>query len=396
MASPVDTSVKHFYNTMQGAPVLAGQAGSLIALLDACLVTGWGLKAVDTAVISNGVCRLNFASGKSGAEIDAVILVAGATPADLNGEQKVTAVAAGWVEFKTALPDGSVTGSVNFKMAAAGWTKPFSGINLAVYQSPNAQSTKMFVRVDDTGTMTARLRGYETMTDVNTGGGMFPLDAQIPGGQWFNKSSVANVNPVKWRVIANDRSVMVNTTGYCASAPLCETGRTVFMGDIQAGRPGGDPYAFILGGGTSGSYSDNSGVCDGPADFQHYTPRSYTALGTAIVVSVRAEIGGTAGSGVDTTFGVFPNVVDGGLRLSRRIVMQSSASTGPQRGVIPGIYSIPQSEVGLTFASLAKIPGRDSLQGRNLMTLGIGASSTNYPSASLGISCVDITGPWSY
>ena len=55
MASPVDTSVKHAYSSMTGAPVIGGTAGSLIGALDAFLVNGWGAKAVDSAAISNGM-----------------------------------------------------------------------------------------------------------------------------------------------------------------------------------------------------------------------------------------------------------------------------------------------------------------------------------------------------
>ena len=37
------TSVKYFHSELPGAPVLSGTAGSRIAVLDACLVNGWGL-----------------------------------------------------------------------------------------------------------------------------------------------------------------------------------------------------------------------------------------------------------------------------------------------------------------------------------------------------------------
>ena len=117
MASVVDTSVKHAYSKMTGASAISATEGALLGALRAFLVTGWGLKAVDSAAISNGVCRLNFASGKSAAELHSVILLAGASPASLNGEQRITAVASGWVEFKTDLPDGPVTGAINFMMA---------------------------------------------------------------------------------------------------------------------------------------------------------------------------------------------------------------------------------------------------------------------------------------
>ena len=392
MTSPVDTSVKHFYSAMAGAPVLNGVAGSLIATLDACLVTGWGLKAVDSATVAGGVCRLNFASGKSAAEVDAVILVAGAAPAGLNGEQKVTAISSSWVEFKTALPDGAVTGSVSFKMAPAGWTKAFEGVNLAAYQSPNAQSTKMFVRVADTGTDRARLRGYETMSDISTGAGMFPLDSQISGGGYMNKSSNTGSTPVKWRIVANDRSLFINIVGASSNEQSMESGRTVFIGDFQAYRPGGDPYAFTMGCASSGYHNDGTGTCDQYAGAEQFAPRSYSGFGSAIGMNSRAEMGGDATSGTDAQFGGFPSVVDGGLRLSRRLMKEGSTP----RGVIPGLYTVPQANVGLYIAPLTKVAGVDWLVGRNLLAMGCGASSYSYPSSSLGISFVDITGPWEY
>lgn len=38
-----DTSVKYLHSAMPGAPVLSGTAGSLISVLDACLVNGLSL-----------------------------------------------------------------------------------------------------------------------------------------------------------------------------------------------------------------------------------------------------------------------------------------------------------------------------------------------------------------
>lgn len=181
MASPVDTSVKHFYSAMAASPALSGTAGALLSTLDACLVTGFGTKAADSAVITGGVCRLSFASGVSAAKQEAVILVTGATPAALNGEQKVTAVANGWVEFKTALPDGAVTGSITFKVAPLGWEKVFSKTNVTVYRPTDPASTRPFIRVDDSNAAFARVQMYESMTDVDTGSGVTPALA----GGWF-------------------------------------------------------------------------------------------------------------------------------------------------------------------------------------------------------------------
>ena len=192
MASIVDTSVKHAYSSMTGAPVISGTAGTLIAALDAFLVTGWGAKTVDSATISGGVCRLNFASGKSSAEAEAVIVVSGATPAGLNGEQKVTAVSNTWVEFKTNLPDGAVTGSLSLKMAPLGWEKVFTGTNKAVYRPTDPASTRTYYRVDDTNAIFARLQMYESMTDVDNGIAAAPLT--VAGGYyWYKRNEVSAI-----------------------------------------------------------------------------------------------------------------------------------------------------------------------------------------------------------
>ncbi|EPD32955.1 hypothetical protein HMPREF9701_06413, partial [Delftia acidovorans CCUG 274B] len=55
MASPVDTSVKHFLSSMTGAPVLSGTVGSMIALLDALLVTGFDTKTLTSLTVVGGV-----------------------------------------------------------------------------------------------------------------------------------------------------------------------------------------------------------------------------------------------------------------------------------------------------------------------------------------------------
>ena len=48
---PTDTTVKFYNSSMPGAPVLSGSAGAMLAVLQACLVDGWGAAAVDLSLI---------------------------------------------------------------------------------------------------------------------------------------------------------------------------------------------------------------------------------------------------------------------------------------------------------------------------------------------------------
>lgn len=394
MASPVDTSVKHFHFEMAGSPVLNGQAGTAIGLLNACLITGFGLQSATSLAVAGGVATLTFATTHA-ATAESVVLVAGATGAwaDLNGEQKVTALGPNQVKFATALPDGTATGPVTAKMAPAGWLSPFTDTNIAVYQSAAAESTKMYMRIDDTGTTAFRLRGYEAMTGVSTGSGLFPVDAQISGGGWCNKSDGANAAPVKWVLVADARGGYLNIVGTSSGNSSFESGRTIFFGDFRPYRTGGDPYAFALGCGSSASAQDPTGVCDHEPGTSQYTPRPYHGLGTAFGQSSRAESGSAALSGRDATFGKFPSEVDGGLMLSRRFL---GGASGAVRGTFPGLYTVPQSEVGLSFAPRTLQSGAGPLAGRKLIAVGGngGANPVAYPSTSLGISFIDVTGPW--
>ena len=104
MTSLVDTSVKFFSSTQAGAPVLNGTAGALKALLDACLVDGFGLKSVVSLVVASGVATITVTGGH-GFLPDGVMLVAGAATAALNGEQKVTAIGTNTASFATAVAD---------------------------------------------------------------------------------------------------------------------------------------------------------------------------------------------------------------------------------------------------------------------------------------------------
>ena len=70
----------------------------------------------------------------------------------------------------------------------AGWTKTV-GTNVAAYKQGTGGSG-MSLRVDNSVSAVgyARVVGYESMTDVNTGSNAFPLESQITGGAYLTLS----------------------------------------------------------------------------------------------------------------------------------------------------------------------------------------------------------------
>ncbi len=397
MTSVVDTSVKHFHSGMVGAPVLNGVAGSLAALLDACLITGFDLKSATSLVVDAGVATLSFA-GQHSATVDSVVLVEGSSVAALNGEQKVTDIGSGVVKFATAAPDGTATGTITIKMAPAGWTQPFVGTNLATYKSADPASKGMILRVDDTATTQARVVGYEKMTDINTGAGPFPTDLQMPGGGYWGKSGGANINPVQWDIQGDGLKFHLTICAYTGSGSIYtayQSGVVLSFGDDISTRPGGDPYACSLNYSPSTSFGDPS-LTFISTNLYTAMPRSYSGLGGSALYYPRPYVGAiSSASGCDSTLGAFPSVVDGGLRLSR-MFFKSNAFTNP-RSDIPGLFYAPMSAVYDTFKNRDIVPGTGALTGRKLLALATtNVTNTGSPSTSTntGVSFVDITGPW--
>lgn len=392
MAYPVDTSVKHAYSKMTGASAISATAGALLGALRAFLVTGWGLKAVDSAVISNGVCRLNFASGKSAAELHSVILLAGASPASLNGEQRITAVASGWVEFKTDLPDGSVTGAINFKMAPLGFEEAFPGTTTkAVFRSKDVSGTRAFFRVDDSNPTAARVQMYESMTDIDTGLAVSPRT--VAGGYYWTKAPVAASTPRNWLLIGDSRGFYFVNTPYNDSsitAVTCGGYGLVsrYFGDIKSHRSG-DAWCGFLSGVSVDTWDSIQGcIFQDDSSAGSSLQRASTGLGAGQQTSRNVLSGGI--SGHQGPFGAFPARANNGLHLSEIPISDADWSSGP-RGVMPGAYHCLQSGVASALGfDVLFTDGQGEFLGKQLLTISIGSPA----SVNNGLAFFDATGPW--
>lgn len=395
MASTVDTTVKHYRSDMPGAPVLNGVPGSKISQLDACLVTGYGLKAATSLVVASGIATLTFAGGASAAWPDAVILVAGASNAALNGEQKVLSANTATVTFATAEADGTDAGTVTFKIAPAGWEKVYSKTNVAAYRSLSPESTKMFLRVDDTNAQFVRVIGYETMSDIDTGAGPFPSSAMIAGGGYWAKSDATSAAAVAW-ILASDGRFFIDSV-----APGSHRGmayQNCFMrgfGDFIPQNPAGDAYLCGLNHSqltTVGSMYE--GLLDGGGSVPRIAmARGYTGMGSAQLVARKSYTGvDSASSGRDAALGDFPSPVDGSLILAGQYVSDTLAP----RGDIPGVRYCPQAKVwdALKMFDALAHGGRKYIVSSSSSGGGGGNSNANSISANTGASFIDITGPW--
>lgn len=386
------TKTKFYSSLMSSAPSLSNAAGSLINVLDAVLVNGFGTANVQSLVVAAGVATVTWAAPHTYVT-DSVALFAGATPGGLNGEKRVTVTGANTVTFPAAgIPDGAATGAITSKVAALGWTKLYTGANLAVYKPTAPEATGCVLRVDDTGTTVARVRGYEAMSDVNTGTGLFPtLGQQAAPGLWWAKANTATAR--QWRIIGDDRGFYF--------APKCsdtsEFTGVHYFGDLISLR-GSDPYACVLeahSGDRSSTSSTNEDLsCNDNSLTQPgcYVARLYSGLGGAVqgftafpsIVSTATLFSGS------TSWPLYPSPVDNGLHVSQLMCLHSAAlNTGP-RGFFPGCYGSMQ-QASASMSTDDNVDGVAAMAGKRLKAVRIGATA---PGAGSAVLFFDVLNDW--
>lgn len=387
MASIVNTSTKFFTDTMTGAPALNNGAGSLVALLDAVLVTGFGIKSATSLVIAGGIATLAFAAPASAAAPECVIAISGITGtyAALNGEQKVKTVSGTTVTFATNLADGTAAGTITFKIAPLGWEKVYAGTNKAVYRPLDPACTRPYLRVLDTAAAPAsayhaRVLMYESMTDVDTGTNQAPPTASAagPGGYWW-KTNYNTAAVQAWTIVGDGRAFY-----FCPCTHFSGSGTTQaavhFFGDIKAYKSG-DAYCAALVtalGEVSSSppygpnYSSNSaGVYAG------HVMRAPNGLGVARVLGWFG-LGGSSGGysgGDNNALGSYPNPANNGLLMSDIVVGQTPLSTFGPRGTFPGAIYVPQSGANnAQFPRGTLLDGTGAYAGSKLFAVSCGGT----------------------
>ncbi len=392
----ISTAVKWAVSSMTGAPTLNGTAGSLIAVLDAFLVNGFGTKAVDSAQVTDGICRIAI-TGASAALDHSVIQLAGITGggATLNGLQRVKTATASYVEFACDLPDGPLTGTITFKIAPLGWVKVFSKTNVAVYRSADVRGTGCFLRVDDTGALVARVHGYEQMSSVDDGVGMFPVPAQLAGGGFWPKSNTAGGATRNWCISGDARGFKLHVSTNSASG---NSGSVYSFGDEQSLRSS-DPYACMLhcalsdtsaSATVSASTSGLEYIQATPAD-GCFMPRSYLTIGSSIAVKhgVNAawQTNGAAGAVSTHLSTQYPNGPGNALLLRQKALVEPS---GHWRANVRGLF-FPLQACHSSFNHLDVVDGEGDAVGKKLLALKCGSPAG---ASSQGVVFVAITGEW--
>ncbi len=387
-----------FDSSQVGAPVLSGSAGALRAVIKACLVDGFGAGPVASITVAAGVATVAF-SGSHPYRVGSVIQIAGATPSALNGNKRTSTVVGSSITFPApGVPDGAATGTITAKMAPAGWVELFPGAlaNVLAVKPSAAEASGSVLRLDDAGTTTARVVGYEFLSAISTGDGAFPIEAQLPGGLYWPKSGTANTVARPWWLFADGRSFLIWTA---PNAAYPSHGTLFGFGDLASDKSG-DAYCAAIFGGDAGVWSSGTANpgCIGYANFNvsgslAYVARMHTGMGGAQVIKKGAAYNTSSAYSGIASYGSayaipYPNGADNSLRLA---AVDIFVGTYGIRGRVPGVFHTPQA-VGEGFSTGGIVDGHGDYAGRMFVALRVGP--TNSPLSSAGTVFVDTTGPW--
>ncbi len=393
--------VLDFDSSETGAPVLNNAPGSMIGVLDACLVTGFNSRAITGLVVAAGVATATCAGHGYSSGFSKDVEVAGAIPAGLNGRKQLTFVDTNTFKFlATGVSDQTATGTITAKRAALGWTKLFAGTNKAIYKRTDLTATTIMLRVVDTSVaaasaISARWTAIETATDVDTFSGLCPTSAQLQDGYFVSKGQ--NSTTAKQWTLVGSSLLFFLTTGSssfgllpnsdqeaCSSMLYC-------FGDFTSYKPG-DAYNCIVsgeildanGGGTSHGTrplgSDQSSVSVGFLGIQ--CARGYSQFAGAVTLGVFGAGGQRSGSSGQF---VFPSPIDSGYLISPKTILTEAVPGGfAARGVMPGFVHI----LGVRPIRYREVvDGIVDLSNRKILGL------QPYAAGSARVA-IDLSGPW--
>jgi hypothetical protein len=391
----MSNAVRYYHWQMPGAPTLNRVAGSLIDVLDACLINGFNTRSVSSLVISSNVATVTTTVAH-GYEVDTVVRVSGASPSALNNDHRVLTVPTSttFTFDVTGLANQTATGTISTILAPAGWSKPFNATNIGVYRSQNVTSTQFYLRVDDSGVALtdARVVGYESMTDVNTGVDPFPTNAQVSGGAYWPKANSGTASDARaWAIVADDRMFYYWCHTITSTSVQGRAGVVQGFGDFTSVNSA-DAFACALAGFTSaqGDIVSLNAPYSTPLVDATWVARPHTGFAGATGLRP-SPIAPSVSSRSGSDGFVFPNPADNGLLLSPVSCVQPSPNL-VLRGTYRGLRWMPHSIPDTNFYTLTKIVGTGPLLGKKFMTFK--DSSPASSSSTSTVIALDILGPW--
>lgn len=350
-----------YRSTDANAPVLFGGGGSLITLLDACLVNGYGSAFAtgtlthdtvapadgDTVTIGSQTYTFKTAIGSTPNNV----LIGGTNLATLQNLQQaingngtvgttyptgtlpspeawcptvaypvmtITARKGGTAGNSIALARASAGtphfavsgatltgGSGTDSKASLGWTKPIVGTNWQWVAYKEPAGCGFYLQLDDSGPGTGGARdgrgnGYETLAAFASGTGPFPTSAQAANGVAIRKSTSLDTVARAWTLIGDDRTFYLFTY----SGDTAGNAHGFSFGDVYSLLTGEAYKCLIMGGTTESASAVTTSIFGQLGQFSavtsmtgHWLPRNFAGVGGSTAFVKMGDYGASGGAG---------------------------------------------------------------------------------------------------
>lgn len=257
---------------------------------------------------------------------------------------------------------------------AAGWATTYTGTSKGVFTQGGGNGFKLRVLDDGSATAGAReaiVRGYESMSDVDTGTGInstgFPAGVNL----FWRKSDTADSTQRQWMAWADNKTLIL-FMAYKGTT----VAELVVFGDIYSFKSGDAYHTVLIGRATSATLDASTNSVGsqvgntGSAIAGHFIARNYLQSGGSATI-VKTDNPHTVSGGVSDIYmgnsGVsagFPNPADGRALLTRLYVHEpGSLPANSVRGFMRGLWGIMHSGGGIPMSY--SFSGTGSLAGRS-------------------------------
>ena len=232
---------------------------------------------------------------------------------------------------------GSLRAVLDYCLAAAGWTKVYTGTNLSTYRAP--AGNRFYLALDDTAATRARVRAFESVAAAGVAVtaaslGPMPSDTQAAGGGYLYKSADTSTAR-SWLFVGSDTSfhLMWNTNATTYNA--------MFFGDFISLKAG-DAYNVALfcdigSAGTGLLYPACVASVSAVDQTGHYAARNHVGIGGSAGVNLAVNaVLAAGGTGLGKGGVAYPSPLEGAMLLSPVYLLEPSVGL---RGIVPGLWS---------------------------------------------------------
>lgn len=394
--------IKWWHSELTGAPVIGAASGDLVTMLDTILINGWGLVSV-TSITRSGATVTVTTSTAHNLITDQVVTIAGANEADYNGDHMVTVTSSTVFTYTIATtPATPATGTITSKVAAAGWTKPFSGTNKAVYRSADGLSTQYYLRIADDSSSgdvrAATVRSFLNMTDVDTG--------TNPGSpSLFILKTDTTSSPRSWVAAADGRAFYLFIDHDFAAGGISHNYAAYIFGDAKSLKPGDAHHFAVVGSstvnatGAAFNYTDflrshlQTPAATATDSARCFLARDYTQVGAQVAFGTVAGLmnfNSSAYVGENGHGMAGPtNVVDGNVYMLPMYI-QTFTTTINMRGKCPGCFAVAHSGAG-PYLNKDIVSGAGDFSGYKFINVTRGFSSGQ---TQVGAFLIQINNDW--